>query len=368
MLYLIGNFLYTHYPSMSWLRLVNYLSFRSLAAALTASFLLFCVSRYFILYMHRNRFHDQLRDTGIGTASDKKGTPTMGGLLVVGAIIGSLILWGDWQNRFLVSTCFLFVGFGLIGFLDDMLKNRRSSGDRGMSERTKLLLQTTIAGLFSIAVFMSWAGVPGSHTTLLYLPFVKTPVADLGFLYIPFSILFIILVSNSVNLADGLDGLAITPSIFVMMVLGIFAYIEGNSIHSAYLNYPYFNGAGELLVFGSAFSGAGLAFLWYNAYPAQIFLGDTGSLAIGGAFSAACILLKQEFLFPILGGFFVTAALTSQIQDKIGIKWLGRRLFYRAPIHHSMQYKGLAETKVVIRIWIISGILSLVALATIKLR
>jgi phospho-N-acetylmuramoyl-pentapeptide-transferase len=180
--------------------------------------------------------------------------------------------------------------------------------------------------------------------------------------------LFVIVVGNSVNIADGMDGLAIVPSVFAIGVLGIFGYLIGNARWAPYLNYPFFPGTGELAVFASAFAGAGIGFLWFNAYPAQIFMGDTGAMAIGGSVAVLSVVLKQEALFLILGGLFVAEAVTSQIQDKIGIRWLGRRIFMRAPLHHQMQHKGLAETKVVIRLWIASGVLALMALATLKLR
>ena len=368
MIYFLGNYLFEQYPTLSFLRLVNYLTFRSLLGALTATFLFFWLARRFIRYVHRHRLLDQVRETGIDTAFDKRGTPTMGGLPILAAVVGSLLLWGDWSNRFLLTTLTAMLAFGALGFVDDRNKIRLQSGDRGLSEKMKLLIQTTIGIAVSLAVLTSQAGIPSGESTLLYLPFLKRAVADLGWFYLPFAVVFILLVSNAVNLTDGLDGLAITPSVFTVAVLGIFAYIEGNSIQSGYLNYPYYPGAGELLVFASAFAGAGIAFLWYNAYPAQIFMGDTGSLAIGGTIAAMCLVLKQEGLFPILGGLFVAEALTSQIQDKIGIRWLGRRIFYRAPLHHGLQYKGMAETKVVIRLWIIAGICALVALATIKIR
>jgi phospho-N-acetylmuramoyl-pentapeptide-transferase len=178
----------------------------------------------------------------------------------------------------------------------------------------------------------------------------------------------VLVVGNSVNITDGLDGLAIVPSVFVVGVLGVFGYLLGNAIWARYLNYPLLPGTGELAVFCSAFAGAGIGFLWFNAYPAQVFMGDTGSLAIGGCMAVLSIVLKQEALFLILGGLFAAEAASSQIQDKIGIRWLGRRIFLRAPLHHQMQHKGLAETKVVIRLWITSGILALAALATLKLR
>ena len=202
----------------------------------------------------------------------------------------------------------------------------------------------------------------------MYLPILKSPILNSYLIYGVFLFFYIIGVCNSVNLSDGLDGLAIVPSTFVVSVLGVFAYIMGNALQSKYLNFPFFSGAGELTVLASIFAGSAIGFLWYNAYPAQIFMGDTGSLAIGGLIASMTILLKQEFLFLILGGFFVVEALTSQIQDKIGVNFIGKRIFHRAPIHHELQYKGIAENKVVVRLWIISGILALLAIATIKIR
>jgi phospho-N-acetylmuramoyl-pentapeptide-transferase len=210
--------------------------------------------------------------------------------------------------------------------------------------------------------------LPDAQAGAFYVPFVKFPIFQSLWIYFPIIVCFIIVAGNSVNIADGMDGLAIVPSIFVVGVLGIFGYLLGNAIYANYLNYPFLPGAGELAVFASAFAGAGIGFLWFNAYPAQIFMGDTGSMAIGGGAAAMCVVLQQEALFLILGGMFLAEAATSQIQDKIGIHWIGRRIFLRAPLHHRMQHNGLAETKVVIRLWIISGILALAALATLKLR
>ena len=287
---------------------------------------------------------------------------------MIGAVLSSVVLWGNWHNPFLICSLAGMLWFGMIGFLDDYSKVKRGSGDRGMSERIKLLLQ----GLFGLLFAWVCVGVHaplGALSTELYAPFYKHPLIDLGpFLYGLFIFLFVIFVSNAVNITDGLDGLAITPSLFAVSVLAIFAYVEGNKIYSAYLYYPYLRGAGELTIFSAAFVGAGLGFLWYNAYPAQIFMGDTGSLAIGGTMAVLSVLLKQELLFPLLGGLFIAEALTSQIQDKIGVQWLGRRIFYRAPLHHNLQHLGFAETKVVIRLWIVAGILALISLATLKLR
>jgi len=369
MIYDLCNFLIEISDTFSFFRLVNYISFRSIMAALTAVIFMFLFSCRFIRFMHRRSFLDQVRETGVHSAFDKSGTPTMGGVLLIGAVLTSMLLWGNWHNPFLLCSIGGMLWFGFIGFFDDYFKVKRRSGDRGVSERTKLLMQGLFAMFFAWTCVSSHAPLGPELDTQLYIPFYKYPLLDLSpFLYGTFIFLFVIFVSNAVNITDGLDGLAITPSLFVVAVLGIFAYVEGNKIYSAYLYYPYLRGAGELAIFGAAFIGAGLGFLWYNAYPAQIFMGDTGSLAIGGTMAVVSVLLKQEMLFPLLGGLFIAEAVTSQIQDKIGVRWIGRRIFYRAPLHHNLQHIGIAETKVVIRLWIVSGILALIALATLKLR
>jgi phospho-N-acetylmuramoyl-pentapeptide-transferase len=293
----------------------------------------------------------------------------MGGVLILGGVLSSMILWGNWKNPFLLCSLAGMLCFGALGFWDDLSKIRKRSGDLGLSERTKLALQGLFALLFAWICVGPLTPLGEGLATKLFVPFYKHHLADLGApLYGVFIFFFIIFVSNAVNITDGLDGLAITPSLFVVGVLGIFAYVEGNRIYSSYLYYPFLRNAGELTIFGAAFVGAGLAFLWYNAYPAQVFMGDTGSLAIGGTMAVMSVLLKQEMLFPLLGGLFIAEALSSQIQDKIGVKWLGRRIFYRAPLHHNLQHKGIAETKVVIRLWVVAGILALISLATLKLR
>jgi phospho-N-acetylmuramoyl-pentapeptide-transferase len=292
----------------------------------------------------------------------------MGGAIVAGCILISCLLWCNLSNPYLAVVLLGMTWFGFIGLLDDLAKTRAKSGDRGLSEAKKLLLQSVFAVALVIYLASDISPLPPAQVGAFYIPFFKYPLFNSVWFYFPIVFFFVLVVGNSVNIADGLDGLAIVPSVFVMGVLGFFGYLLGNAIWARYLNYPFFPGAGELAVFSSAFVGAGIGFLWFNAYPAQIFMGDTGALAIGGCMAVLSVMLKQEALFLILGGFFVAEALSSQIQDKIGIRWLGRRLFLRAPLHHQMQHKGLAETKVVIRLWIASGILALAALATLKLR
>jgi phospho-N-acetylmuramoyl-pentapeptide-transferase len=368
MIYFLGQFLHPRFDILSFLRLVEYLSARSIAAALTAILLILIVMPRFVWFLHRRSFVDQARDTGIPSASEKAGTPAMGGAMVVGCVLVSCLLWCNLASRFLVLVLAGMLWFGMIGFLDDLRKMKAKSGDRGLSEAMKLLLQAIFTALLLLIVVSPLSPLPASQAGSFYVPFYKPPLFHSLWAYVPIVFLFVMVVGNSVNITDGLDGLAIMPSVFVLGVLGVFGYLLGNSIWAHYLNYPFFPGAGELAVFCSAFVGAGIGFLWFNSYPAQIFLGDTGSLAIGGCMAVLSVLLKQEALFLILGGLFIAEAASSQIQDKIGVRWLGRRLFLRAPLHHQMQHKGLAETKVVIRLWIVAGILALAALATLKLR
>jgi phospho-N-acetylmuramoyl-pentapeptide-transferase len=373
-IYLLGVLIHSRAGALGLLRLSEYLTVRAIGAALTATILTLIVTPRFIWYLHRRGMVDQLRDTGVPSAFDKAGTPVMGGCIMIGAIVVAALLWCNLADRYVLTVLAALLWFGAIGFVDDLAKWKGRSGNRGMTEAMKLLLQGAFAAALVALLASPWTpnadawGHPLGNALSLYVPFVKFAIANSAAVYLPIVFVFVMLVGNAVNITDGLDGLAIVPSVFVLGVLGFFAYILGNFNYSRYLFYPMLPGAGELFVFCAAFAGAGIGFLWFNAYPAQIFMGDAGSLAIGGCIATISVLLKQEALFLILGGLFVVEAVSSQIQDKIGIKWLGRRLFYRAPFHHQMQHTGLAETKVVIRLWIVSGILALAALATVKLR
>jgi phospho-N-acetylmuramoyl-pentapeptide-transferase len=368
MIYFLGKMLHPKFELFSYLRLVEYISARAIGAALTAIILTLIITPIFIRYLHRKGFVDQIRITGISSSSDKAGTPAMGGAIVVGCVMISCLLWCNLLNPFLMTVLLGMVWFGAIGLMDDVAKTRAKSGDRGLSESKKLMLQAAYAASLAIFLVSPYSPLPHSQMGAFYIPFMKTPLFNSLWLYPLIVFFFVLVVGNSVNITDGLDGLAIVPSVFVLGVLGVFGYLLGNAKWAPYLNYPFIPGTGELAVFSSAFAGAGIGFLWFNAYPAQIFMGDTGALAIGGCMATLSIVLKQEALFLILGGLFLAEVASSQIQDKIGIKWLGRRIFLRAPLHHAMQHKGLAETKVVIRLWITSGILALIALATLKLR
>jgi phospho-N-acetylmuramoyl-pentapeptide-transferase len=368
MIYFLGKYLHPHFELFSFLRLVDYISARSIGAALTAIILTLSATPIFIRYLHRRGLVDQWRYTGIASSSDKAGTPAMGGAIVIGCVLASCLFWCNLLNPYLLIVLLGMIWFGFIGLLDDLAKMSAKSGDRGMSEAKKLVMQAGFAAVLVLFLVSPFSPLPANQIGAFYVPFLKAPLFNSIWLYSPIVFFFVIGVGNSVNITDGLDGLAIVPSVFVLGVLGVFGYLLGNAIWAPYLNYPLLPGAGELAVFCSAFAGAGIGFLWFNAYPAQVFMGDTGALAIGGSMGVLSVVLKQEALFLILGGLFVAEAISSQIQDKIGIRWLGRRIFLRAPLHHQMQHKGLAETKVVIRLWITAGILALTALATLKLR
>ncbi|MFC1724112.1 phospho-N-acetylmuramoyl-pentapeptide-transferase [candidate division KSB1 bacterium] len=368
MLFELTKYLYSNFSDFSFFRIFNYISSRAIFAALTAFFILLFFGNRMIVYLHRKNYRDMVRDFGLVTSFDKKGTPTSGGILILIAIFIPTLLWCDPTNRFIQIVTAALFWFGGLGFVDDYLKKKNESSQKGLNWIIKLILQMTFgAALGFILLTEGISPISQDLAANLYVPFYKHAVADLGWLYIPFIVFVVAAISNSVNLADGMDGLAIMPVNFAYIVYGIFAFVIGNRIYSEYLLYSYIPGAGELSIFCGAVFGAGLGFLWYNSYPAQIFMGDTGSISLGGILATLAVLLKQEILFLILGGFFVIEAATSLIQS-LGIKYLGKRIFYRAPIHHNLEYKGLAETKVVVRVWVISGILALISLATLKLR
>jgi phospho-N-acetylmuramoyl-pentapeptide-transferase len=368
MIHLIGSLLPSGFHGASYLRLLDYLSVRAIAAAMTAIILVLATTPRFIWYIQRRGLVDQCRDTGVPSASDKAGTPVMGGVVLFASVLVSCLIWCQLSNRYLLALLGAMIWFGTIGLWDDVTKWRARSGNHGITERQKLLLQGLWAAGFLLVLATPLSPLPAREASTFYIPFVKAALFASPWLYLPIVFAFVMLVGNAVNITDGLDGLAIVPSVFVVGVLGVFAYIMGNAIWAHYLFYPLLPGAGELIIACAAFAGAGIGFLWFNTYPAQIFMGDAGSLAIGGTIATLCVLLKQEALFALLGGLFIAEAFTSQLQDKIGVRWLGRRILCRAPLHHNMQHAGLAETKVVVRLWIVAGILALASIATIKLR
>lgn len=368
MIHLIEMLIPGGYRAVSVLRLLDYLSVQAVAAAMTALVLSLFLTPRFIWYLQRRGMVDQLRETGVPSAFDKAGTPVMGGAVMLACVLFSCLVWADLASPYILLILSGMLWFGAIGLADDMAKWKARSGNKGMSEPRKLMLQAIFALVLTAVVVSPLSPWPLREVGNFYVPFVKAPLFSSIFWYAPIVFVFVLLVGNAVNITDGLDGLAIVPSVLAVAVLGVFAYLMGNAIWASYLFYPMLPGAGNLIIFCAAFAGAGVGFLWFNAYPAQVFMGDAGSLAIGGCLATLSVLVKQEALFVLLGGLFLFEAFTSQVQDKIGVRWLGRRLFYRAPLHHQMQHIGLAEPKVVVRLWIVATILALASIATIKLR
>jgi phospho-N-acetylmuramoyl-pentapeptide-transferase len=304
-----------------------------------------------------------IRADGPETHLSKTGTPTMGGALILVAVTTSALLWSDLTNRYVWVAIVVTLLFGLIGGIDDYRKLVLGNS-KGMAAKTKYFWQSAVALAAAVFLYVS-AGSPVE--TELIVPFFKTVIIDLGAWFIPLTYLVVVGASNAVNLTDGLDGLAIVPSVLVAGALGIFAYASGHATFSDYLQIPAVSGAGELTVFCGALVGAGLGFLWFNAPPAQVFMGDTGSLALGGILGAIAVATKNEIVLAIVGGLFVVEALSVIIQVA-SFKLTGKRVFRMAPIHHHFEQKGWKEPQVVIRFWIISVVLALVGLATLKLR
>lgn len=475
---------------LSFLRLLSYISFRASFAFLTAFLISLVFGRRIILSLYKKGIRETKREVINTIIQDKKGTPTMGGVLIVLAILSSSLLWCNLKNPFVLLAIASVIWFGAIGFIDDRKKLLQKSSDVGLSRSKKLLLQGMFGLLLGLVIFSeSTSPFPESSALLhkgnfknpaaltvklrdagdnlskyirehfsvetnillkaynvsyplsdslqeamvdelnqllkgesfyederfmqvkltnktieliknnpegedllrlnrlllkeaypdeiekrqdiihnLYIPFHKNPLLNLSWFYLLFCIFIILSISNAVNFADGLDGLAIVPASTTVAVYGVFAYIISNAIYSNYLLYDIIPGTGELTVLCAGVIGAGLGFLWYNAFPAQIFMGDTGSQALGGLIATIALLIKQEFLFLIAGGIFLAEAVSVLLQDRIGIARIGRRLLYRAPLHHTFQHRGIAEPTVVVRFWIISIILALMSMVTLKIR
>jgi len=351
-----------------FLRLFNYLSFRAVMAAMTTFIVSLVIGRRVILFLHRRRIRDVVEDYGVIDVSNKRGTPTMGGLMMILAIAGGYLLWLSPVSPFAWVGLSALVWFGVVGMLDDWGKLKGGGGRHGLSQPVKLALQGLYALAFGAWLFSSHSPLPASLQGQLPLPFLKEPTLELGWLALPWVVLVFLSVANSVNFADGMDGLAVVPAAVSFMVYAIFAYVLGNEVYSTYLQFEYIHGVGELTVLGGAVIGAALGFLWYNFFPAQVFMGDTGSMALGGLLAAVMLMLRQEALFLIVGGIFVLEGASVLVQEKIGIGLLGRRIFYRAPIHHAFEHRGVAETKVVIRFWIIALILGFLGLLSLKIR
>ncbi|MBD5553617.1 MAG: phospho-N-acetylmuramoyl-pentapeptide-transferase [Desulfovibrio sp.] len=345
----------------SFLNVFRYITFRSMAALITALVISILAGPRFIGWLRRVHCGQYILED-VKAHAAKAGTPTMGGALIFFAMAVSLLIWADLANIFVWQTIFVFTGFGLIGFWDDLSKLAHHK-NRGISARAKFGAQIAVA---AVAMFMLW--LDPSYSSELHVPFFKDLALNLGWLYVPLGVFVMTAASNAVNLTDGLDGLAIGPSIVAALVFAIFIYITGNAKVSSYLLVPYIAGVGEVTVFCGALVGAGLGFLWFNAYPAQIFMGDTGSLAIGGVLGYLALLCKQELTLAVVGGIFVAETLSVILQ--VGyFRWTGgKRIFRMAPLHHHFELKGVPESKIIIRCWILSILFGLVALSVLKLR
>ena len=342
----------------------NYITLRAVLACLTALIITFLIGPGLIRKLTAYKVGQAVRDDGPQTHLTKAGTPTMGGALILAAITITVLLWGDLQNRLVWIVLWVMLGFGAIGWVDDYRKVVERN-PRGLSARAKFFWQSVIGA--AAACFLAfYTNLPAQ--TEFIVPFVKQVAYPLGaFGFIVMTYLVIVGTSNAVNLTDGLDGLAILPTVMIGSALGIFAYVAGHSVFAKYLGFPYIPGAGELTVICGAIAGAGLAFLWFNAYPAEVFMGDVGALALGAALGTIAVIVRQEIVLFIMGGVFVVETLSVMLQVA-SFKLTGRRIFRMAPLHHHYELKGWKENQVVVRFWIITMMLCLVGLSTLKLR
>ena len=345
------------------LRIFNYFTFRAILATLTSLVFILFFGKTFIRFIAKQKYGQIIRDEGPESHLEKKGTPTMGGLLILFSIVFSCLCWGDLSNKYLLVSMAVTFLFGVIGLIDDYLKLRYSNS-KGLSGRSRLLWEILIALTASSLIYYF---ATSAEETTLFLPFFKDFALQLGIWFILFSALVLVATANAVNLTDGLDGLAIMPSVMVAAGMGIIAYISGNAILSDYLNVPYLFYSTEIVIFCGALVGAGIGFLWFNTYPAQIFMGDVGSLSLGAALGIIAVSIRQEFILMLMGGVFVIETM-SVILQVASYKLTGKRIFKMAPLHHHYELSGLAEPKIIVRFWIVTLILVLFALATFRLR
>ncbi|MCB2019521.1 MAG: phospho-N-acetylmuramoyl-pentapeptide-transferase [Rhizobacter sp.] len=392
MLLSLAQWLQTLSPEFGFFRVFQYLTFRAVMAALTALLIGLAFGPWVIRRLAALKIGQPIRGYGMESHIAKSGTPTMGGVLILIGIGVSTLLWFDWSNRFVWIVLLVTLGFGAIGWVDDWRKVVDKNPE-GMRSREKYFWQSVIglvaalylafsvsetSNLRVLELFIRWVQSGFSNdlppTADLIVPFFKSisyPLGVFGFIILTY--LVIVGSSNAVNLTDGLDGLAIMPVVMVGSALGVFAYVSGSSVYSRYLLFPYIPGAGELLIFCAAMAGAGLAFLWFNTHPAQVFMGDVGALALGGALGTLAVITRQEIVLAIMGGIFVVEALSVMLQ----VSWFkftkkrfgkGRRILKMAPLHHHFEKSGWTETQVVVRFWIITMLLCLIGLASLKLR
>lgn len=342
----------------------NYITLRAVLATLTALVISFVVGPSLIRRLTHYKVGQSVRNDGPQTHLIKAGTPTMGGALILVGIAVATLLWADLTNRFVWVVLLTTLGFGIVGWVDDWRKVVHRN-PKGLSARAKYFWQSLIG--FAVAIYLFQTATVPAETELI-VPFFKTLVLPLGAVsFIVLTYFVVVGTSNAVNLTDGLDGLAILPTVMVGSALAIFAYVAGHAYFSSYLGVPYVPGAGELAVFCAAIAGAGLGFLWFNAYPAEVFMGDVGALALGAALGVVAVIVRQEIVLFIMGGVFVVETVSVMLQ--VGsFKLTGKRIFRMAPLHHHYELKGWKETQVVVRFWIITMMLVLVGLSTLKLR
>lgn len=340
----------------------KYLTFRGILGVLTALGISMLLGPWFIKKLNQLQIGQSVRDDGPESHLSKSGTPTMGGTLILFAILLSTLLWADLSNRYVLIVMFVTFTFGLIGWVDDYRKVVEKNS-KGLAAKWKYFWQSLLSIL--VASVMYVAATP--EETALIIPFFKDISLQLGFAYIALTYFMIVGFSNAVNLTDGLDGLAIMPTVMVGSALGIIAYLVGNFNFANYLHIPFISGTGELVVYCGALAGAGLGFLWFNTYPAQVFMGDVGSLSLGAALGVIAVIVRHEIVFIIMSGIFVMETV-SVILQVASFKLTGRRIFRMAPLHHHFELKGWPEPRVIVRFWIITVMLVLFGLATLKLR
>ena len=355
-------FLYPLSSTLSVLNVFRYITFRTIYASLTAFIICFLMGPWVIRKLSNLQVGQYIRDDGPQSHLTKAGTPTMGGTLIIFSVATATLLWADLTNLYVWVALMVTLGYGLIGFADDYLKLVKKQS-KGLGVRSKFLAQAVLAIVTGILVYWS-----PDFNTVVTIPFFKNISPDLGWGYILFAALVIVGTSNAVNLTDGLDGLAIGPAIIVATTYMIFAYVAGHIKIANYLQINYVAGSGELAVFCGAIAGAGFGFLWFNTYPAQIFMGDVGSLSLGAAIGSVAVITKQEILLVLVGGLFVIEALSVIFQVAFFKMTHGRRIFKMAPLHHHFELKGWKESKVVIRFWILGGLFAVLALSTLKIQ
>ncbi|MEC7885836.1 MAG: phospho-N-acetylmuramoyl-pentapeptide-transferase [Pseudomonadota bacterium] len=358
MLLYLSEYISNYYPDFS---VFQYITLRVILSMMTALIISLVIGPRVIKYFSNIGFSENIREDGPKSHSIKEGTPTMGGILILFSLIITTLLWGDLENKYIMYILAVTIIYGGIGFFDDYKKLKTQ---KGMTALNKFTLQIIFATIIAIVMY---SYIDSPQERILIIPFFKDFYIDLIFWYIPFVVLVIVSTSNAVNITDGLDGLAIMPVVLIAGGLGIFAYLSGNINFSQYLVIPYIKDAGEVTIYIGALIGAGLGFLWFNSYPAQVFMGDVGALSLGAALGLIAIIVRQEIVLIIMGGIFVFEALSVIIQV-LSFKYRGRRIFAMAPFHHTLEKLGWAEPKIVVRFWIINVLLVLIALATLKIR